>query len=68
MDRAEFVAKCGELLAIAKPHLVKCEYFTRYEEEFVQVTCENGHKYEINITANSLAAIAYQIFNEMRFK
>jgi hypothetical protein len=26
MEKGEFVEKCGEVLALAKPHLVSCEY------------------------------------------
>ena len=26
MDKSEFVKKCGELLAIAKPNLIRCDY------------------------------------------
>ena len=45
MDRAEFVKKCGELLAIAKPHLVKCEYVLG--KNFTPTAAEKflGHKY-----------------------
>lgn len=33
--------------------------------EFVIVTCANGHQYEINVSANSLAAIAEEVFRKM---
>ena len=92
VQKKEFVAKLGEVLRIAKPHLVSCEYklgeelpmtkryITRETEggsieytqidyqpqgEFVIVTCENGHEYEINVSANSLAAIAEAVFVAM---
>lgn len=33
--------------------------------EFVIVTCENGHEYEVNVSANSMAAIAEAVFVAM---
>ena len=33
--------------------------------EFVIVNCKNGYKYEINVTADSLAAIAEEVFRAM---
>lgn len=33
--------------------------------EFVIVTCENGYQYEINVSGNSLAAIATEVFEAM---
>lgn len=33
--------------------------------EFVIVTCSNGYKYHINVTANSLAAIGEEVFTKM---
>lgn len=32
-------------------------------EEYLLITCENGYHYVRNITANSLAAIAEELFN-----
>lgn len=80
MNTKEFVQKCGELLVIAKPHLVKAEYklgseipsssFKRIipDAEYAVVTCENGHTYEIDITANSLNSIAEAIFHATAYK
>lgn len=39
------------------PHICASEY-----EEYVVVTCENGYEYFLNVTANSLAAIAEAVF------
>ena len=33
--------------------------------EFVIVTCKNGYKYEVNVTACSLTAIAEEVFRAM---
>jgi hypothetical protein len=84
MDRALFVLKCGELLRIAKPHLVSCELkkgrdiyvsenkkqYERYvpEDDYVVVTCDNGARYVLPIDGNSLNAIAAEIFNRMAHK
>ncbi len=80
MDRAEFVTKCGELLAIAKQHLIKCEYklgkelpeskIERYipNDEYVLITCENGATYVRPIEGNSLIGIANEIFSSMTYK
>lgn len=91
-QKKEFVAKLGEVLRLAKPHLVSCEYklgeelsvedryITRQTEdgsteytrvdyqpqgEFVIVTCSNGYQYKVNVSANSLAAIAEAVFSAM---
>jgi len=68
-NRKEFVRQCGELLRQAKPHLVKCELVLCYDkEEFVEVTAQNGAMYHICVEANSLAAIALDIFKAMAHK
>jgi hypothetical protein len=36
--------------------------------EFVIVTCKNGYKYEVNVTACSLTAIAEEVFRAMMGK
>ena len=79
--RVEFVRKCGELLRIAKPHLVSCELKLGKDvlkkphepehapdEEYVVVTCGNGYTYKICVEANSLTAIAAIIFTSMSHK
>jgi len=85
VNKADFVTKCGELLAIAKPNLVRCDYrmgkdidptatdkFVSQnfldEDEYVIVTCENGYKYYLLVTGNSLNAIASTIFDSMASK
>lgn len=80
MDKKAFTEKCGELLREAKPHLLKCEYklgkemppsqFEKYldEDEYVLVTCENGHNYGLLVSGNSLCAIAETIFSAMGHK
>jgi hypothetical protein len=83
-QKIEFVKKCGEILKIAKPHLVRCELklgkdiedvqakrghpALHPEEEYVVVTCENGCTYNICVAANSLCAIASAIFSQMSHK
>lgn len=84
MDKKEFVQKCGELLAIAKPNLVSCELmkgkeihvpesmraYEHYvsEEDYVVVVCENGYSYKIPVHSCSLGAIAAAIFSQMLYK
>lgn len=89
--KKDFVTRLGELLYMAKPNLVRCEFKlgkelptekryiteetpegTAYHQidwqpdgEWVVVTCENGHEYKINVTADSLATIAEEVFREM---
>ena len=80
-NRVDFVKKCGELLNIAKPHLINCElklgkdiktnpFETAFalDEEYVVVLCDNGYTYKICVEANSLIAIATAIFNGMAHK
>jgi len=76
----DFVKQCGELLKVAKPHLVSCEYrlgnemppskIKKYpdEDEYVLITCENGYTYDIFITGNSLMSTATAIFSKMTHK
>ena len=79
--RIEFVQKCGELLCIAKPSLIRCELKLGKnihskarknkllpDHEYVVVTCTNGHTYELCVEGNSLIAIAETIFKEMVHK
>ena len=84
MSTSEFVSKCGELLRIAKSHLVSFEYkkgrdihvkdFWKEHEvyapddDYVVVTCENGARYVLPIEGNSLNAIALEIFRSMAHK
>ncbi|MCL2026736.1 MAG: hypothetical protein FWG92_08035 [Leptospirales bacterium] len=80
MNKAEFVSKCGELLAVAKPNLISCELrlgkdikedtFENYipDAEYVVVTCANGYDYKLPISATNLAGIAETIFNKMAYK
>ena len=76
--KKEFVEKLGEVLRLAKPNLVKCEYslgkdieprgeYNQFidNDEFVLVYCDNGYRYTVNITANSLASIGYVVFDKM---
>jgi hypothetical protein len=79
-ERMEFVTKCGELLRMAKPHLVSCELKLGKdippslnltlvpEDEYVVVTCDNGYSYKICVDGNSLSAIASDIFSKMAHK
>ena len=64
----EFVEKLGELLTMAKPHLVKCELIEDDCDKYVVVTCETGYQYKIDVTANSAAATAAAVFHQMTFK
>jgi hypothetical protein len=69
----QFVIELGKLLNIAKPHLVSCEYklgeeLHQPDGEFVIVTCKNGYKYEVNVTACTLTAIAEEVFRAMMSK
>ena len=85
MTKQEFVYKLSELLTIAKPNLIKCEYvlgkdivrdesdiaFDKHyigNDEYIIVTCENGYSYKINVSCNSLAAIAEAVFSSMVYK
>ena len=91
LEKKIFVTRLGELLYMAKPNLVKCEFKLgselptekRYiteetpegttfhqidwqpDGEWVVVTCANGYEYKINISGNSLAAIAEAVFSAM---
>jgi len=84
MERAEFVQKCGELLGIAKPHLISCELKKGEEisasenkkkygcyipdDEYVVITCKNGFRYVLPVEGNTLIAIAEEIFHSMTHK
>jgi hypothetical protein len=68
MSKTEFVINLGKLLRMALPHLIDCQYQNTEYGEYVYVICENGHQYKVDVTANSLSAIAYDVFKEMRLK
>ena len=80
-QKIDFVRKCGEILNIAKPHLISCELNlgkdihlsdgqppVHPDDEYVVVTCDNGHSYNILVEANSLCATASAIFSQMSHK
>lgn len=77
-NKIEFVDELEKLLRMAKPNLIKCEYLLgqqipenigQYsEDEYVVITCENGCKYYVNVTCNSLIAIANEVFAKMTHK
>jgi hypothetical protein len=72
--RKLFVEKLGELIAIAKPNLVRCEHIKVNKdddedyEEIIRVHCENRYHYDINITANSLMSIIEDVSKKMMNK
>lgn len=53
-----------ELKTSEEIHYKKNKGFSPYHnrEEYLVVKCEGGHHYVINITANSLASIAEELF------
>lgn len=66
--------KLGEELPIRKRYITNqiengsaayTEVDYQPQGEFVIVTCANGHQYEVNVSANSLAAIAEEVFRAM---
>jgi hypothetical protein len=74
----------SETLRAAKPNLVRCEYMLGAEAnyraveldnslciddfEYVVVTCENRYRYFVNVSANSLIAIATAVLEAMMYK
>ena len=72
-EKKQFVAKLSEVLNMAKPHLT-CEFKLGEEigkyasDEYVVVTCANGYQYTVCVTADSLMAIAYDVFTAMSAK
>lgn len=60
MNKKDFVEnELSSLVRKAKSHLVRCEYIVEdVHDEYVIVHCENGYKYKICVTANSLIGIA----------
>lgn len=50
----------GECVVVPTPY--------QPDGEFVIVTCKNGYKYEVNVTACSLTAIAEEVFRAMMSK
>jgi hypothetical protein len=52
------------VLNLAKPHLT-CEYTPNIHGEYVTIHCANGYQYKVDVTADSLAAIAKEVFEQM---
>lgn len=75
MERKEWVEKLNfveneltNLIKKAKPNLVSCELITTGNDDIVIITCENGYCYRVNVTCNSLIAIASDVINAVMFK
>jgi hypothetical protein len=79
--KAEFAAELENALRLTVPNVVRCSYMTGAEipdppafekiipnAEYVTVICNNKHRYFIDVTGNSLAAIGYAVFDFMRHK
>lgn len=70
LEKKAFVAELSKLLNIAKPHLT-CEFKLGEEidkdhgGEYVVVTAKNGYQYKIDVTYDSLACIAEEVFKSM---
>jgi hypothetical protein len=70
IQKKNFVEKLSELLKIAKPHLA-CVYKLGEEIgkdhgcEYVVVTASNGYPYVVNVSCDSLTAIAAEVFQAM---
>lgn len=70
IQKQEFCKRLSEALNFAKPHLI-CEFKLGEEInketgcEYVVVTAENGYKYYINVSCNSLALIGEEVFKAM---
>lgn len=70
LEKKNFVAKLNTAFNFAKPHLT-CEYFVGEEidkevgGEYVVVTANNGYKYYVDVTCDSLAAIGEEVFRAM---
>ena len=73
LEKKAFVSKMSELLNMAKPHLT-CEFKLGEEidkdqgGEYVVVTAKNGYQYKINVSCDSLACIAEEVFRKMASK
>lgn len=73
LEKKAFVSKMSELLNMAKPHLT-CEFKLGEEidkdqgGEYVVVTAKNGYNYEVDVTCDSLACIAEEVFRKMASK
>lgn len=74
LKRKSFVEKLGELIAIAKPNLVRCEHIKVNEDdvddqdEIVRVHCANSFYYDIDITADSEMDIINDVSKRIMYK
>ena len=66
--RPETIEAMGNLLRMVRPHLVKCEHIIKNDDDIIEITCANGYKYQVFITANSEAATVAAVFDQMRHK
>lgn len=70
LQKKAFIAKMSELLNMAKPHLT-CEFKLGEEinkdqgGEYVVVTAKNGYTYKVDVTCDSLACVAEEVFRAM---
>ena len=59
---AQIIADCDNEYYFRQLHK---EVLPEIYSEYVVITCENGYQYFVNVTANSLAAIAEEVFTKM---
>lgn len=69
-DKADFVRDALQpLLQDSLTNVAECRYeMTAEHNEYVHVTMENGCVYRIDVTADSLIALAADVINFMKCK
>ena len=62
---AQIIADCDNEYYFRQLHK---EVLPDVYSDYVVITCENGYQYFVNVTANSLAAIASAVFEYAMYK
>ena len=69
IGKPEFVKELEKVFLIGQPHFEGLEYSDERENgEFVIAKCKNGAKYKVDVTGDSLPAIVYDVYSELRGK
>jgi len=68
-SKKQFIAELEKVFILGQPHFVSLEYFHEQDKgEFVIAKCENGAKYKVDVTGDSLPAMVYDIYLALRCK
>ena len=64
--RQAFVKEYLERVVCAVGDISACTYLVENKEEYIEIEYFNGYKPRINVTADSIAALVYDVFKYIK--